>query len=62
MLIDYTYVPNTDVKVFEAADVDALMEAPFGPEMKGFLDAMNKILGIDGKAIEEGVKDATKST
>lgn len=62
MLIDYTFVPNTGEKVFEPADAEALLAIPFGAEMKRFTDAMNEILGIDSKQIENGIKDATKST
>lgn len=62
MLIDYTYLPNTQEKVFESADAEALLAIPFGEEMKRFTDAMNEILGISSKEIEMGIKDATKSS
>lgn len=61
MLIDYTFVPDTSEKVFEEADAEALLGVPFGPEMKEFMDAINEILGLEIKSVEDGVKDATKS-
>lgn len=62
MLLDYAYVPGTNEKVFEEADVEAIRALPFGPEMANLLGKVNKLLGIDGEAIAEMLKDATKST
>lgn len=61
MLLDYAYVPGTDQKVFEEADVEMIRSLPFGPEMTTLMAKVNKLLGIDGAAIEEMLKDATKS-
>jgi hypothetical protein len=61
MLIDYTFVPNTQEKVFEPADAEAIMGIPFGKDMKLFTDTMNEILGVSAKDIEGAIKDATKS-
>lgn len=61
MLIDYTYVPGTDEKVFEEADVDAIQKIPFGPQMKNYIDQMNTLLGVDPVKTEDAIKDATKS-
>lgn len=61
MLTQFTFVPGTEEKVFEDADADALIKLPFGEQMQRFIDAMNEILGVDAKKLEEAVKDATKS-
>ena len=61
MLLDYAFVPGTDEKVFESTDVEMIRALPFGPSMTDLLAKVNKLLGIDGAAIEEMLKDATKS-
>ena len=61
MLSDYTYVPGTNEKVFEREDVDNMRGLPFGGEFQRLMDKVNKLLGIDPKAVEDGVRGAEKS-
>lgn len=63
MMTGYAYIPGTNEKVFEEGDADAIMELPMGPDMKRFLDAMNKLLGVevDAKELEAKISDRTKS-
>ena len=61
MLLNYAYVPGTEEKIFEREDVEMLRGLPFGPSMTDLMAKVNRLLGIDGAAIEEMLKDATKS-
>lgn len=53
-LINTCFVPNTDEKVFDEADVASLMRVKFTPDMKRLVGAINKVLGGD-EAIDEAV-------
>ena len=61
VLVDYAFVPGTNERVFELADVEAIRALPFGDEMTRLLSTVNRLLGIDSAAVEEMLKDATKS-
>lgn len=61
MLMSYTYVPDTDEKVFETADEEPLRGLPFGPDMQRISQAVNKLLGTDMGGIDTLVEDARKS-
>lgn len=62
MLADYAFVPGTNEQVFEAADIEQIKELPFGAEFQQLITQINKLLGIDPKELEAGVKDAEKSS
>lgn len=47
LLIRSCYVPGTNEKVFDEADVDALKQIPFGPELTTLQSAINDLLGVD---------------
>lgn len=59
-IINNCYVPGTDTRVFEDADVELLMQKKFTPDMRRLNKAINKILGGDEELVQE-VKDGTKS-
>lgn len=61
MLISYAYVPGTSDLVFDEADVDALMELPFGKDMNVLTTTVGELMGQDVKAVEAAITDATKS-
>ena len=61
MLLDYAFVPETDEKVFEPADVDSLRTLPFGPEMTNLIMKITELLGTDPAAVEAEIKNAEKS-
>lgn len=61
MLTDFTYVPGTNEKVFEEADIDALRELPFGDDMTNYLEEIQGLLGIAPKEVDKALKDAEKS-
>jgi hypothetical protein len=59
MLIKYCYVPNTDDRIFETADAEALLGLPFNSDMQRLSTTLNKLIG--GQKLMEATKDATKS-
>ena len=59
-IIKNCYVPGTNERVFEDADMELLMEMKFTPDMRRLNGAINKILAGD-EAILKEVEDNTKS-
>jgi hypothetical protein len=59
-IVNNCYVPGTDQRVFEVADVDVLMTKKFTPDMRKLNAAINRILGGD-EALQKEVEDNTKS-
>ncbi len=57
ILIENSYIPGTDEKVFEEADRDALMKLPFNADLMSVARALEELTGIDVKA-EEGNLEA----
>jgi hypothetical protein len=60
MLINYTFVPGTQEKVFEEADAEAIMQLPFGPDMNRYTTEVNKLVGISTEGLEKLVGNAMK--
>ena len=52
MIINYVYVPGTNEKVFEEADVAGILELPFGEDLARLQEAITKMTSIDVKAAE----------
>ena len=48
-LINNTYVPGTDTKIFSIADYDSLVKLPFGSSMTDLIEAVNALSGVDVK-------------
>lgn len=57
MLTNYCYVPGTDDLVFDKADIEALLELPFGDDMQKINKAIERLTGVDSKAVAEAVVD-----
>lgn len=62
MLTDYAFVPGTDEKVFEEADIDNIKQLPFGAEFTGLITQVNKLLGLNPEEVSTAIKDAEKSS
>ena len=65
MMLDYTYVPGTEEKLFDDADIASLGKLPMGKEFNTYMDGINDLLGVTvpgKKTLEEQVTDATKSS
>jgi len=54
MLVDSCFVPGTNEKVFEDADIDALGELPFGGSYNALIDKVQSFMDISKKVEEEG--------
>lgn len=58
-IINVSYVPGTNDKVFEDADLEVLNAAKMSPDMKKLITAVNRVLGGDEdlpKLVEEEKK------
>lgn len=47
MIIEYSYVPGTNVLVFEEADTDAILELRFGEDLRKMQAAITELTGVD---------------
>lgn len=60
-IINNCYVPDSNDKVFEEADLEVLGTLRFSADMKKLTAAINKVLG-DDSALTKAIEDNTKST
>lgn len=47
LLVDYCFVPGTDIRVFEDADMDSLLSMPFGDDLLRVNQTIAKLTNID---------------
>lgn len=60
-LVRYAFIPKTEIHVFEAADADAIMQLPFGADMVGVTEALEKLTSVNfqgGKSTSSSTPDA----
>lgn len=60
MLVDYSFVPGTNDKVFEEEDIDNLRTLPFGAEFQSLIGKVNSLLGIDPAEVAADIQEAKK--
>lgn len=53
LLLNNAYVPGTKIKVFDEADLDGLLNRPFGTEMRRVSQLMNQLMGIEVEGVAE---------
>ena len=53
MVVRYAYVPGTEEKVFDEADVDTILSMPFGKDLRTLNETITELTGVD-VAGEEG--------
>jgi len=53
VLIDHAYVPGTDTKVFDFADLDQLKTLPFNEDMSKVAEAVGQLTNVNVKAAEK---------
>lgn len=46
MIIDYTFRPGTDERIFEIADKDSLLAMPYGEDMNRMSRALNELTAL----------------
>jgi hypothetical protein len=47
ILVDHAYVPNTDQKIFEPTDKDALLQMPFGGDFLEVSNALEELTNVN---------------
>lgn len=61
VLLNYAYVPGTNDKVFEEADLEGIRELPFGDDMMRLSTAVAELTGADLEKLVKKIEDNTKS-
>lgn len=61
-LVDYAYVPGTEVKVFEPEDVDSIKQLPFGADLLRVSNALEELTEVNFLAKSDTSKSAPTST
>ena len=61
-LIRHAYVPDTEEKVFETADLDGLMALPFNSDMSALSDIIVKLSNVQISDAEKNSDATTSST
>ena len=56
-IINYCFIPETDVKIFEEGDRPQILKWPFGKDFLAVQNAISELMGIDIKKEEEDLKD-----
>ena len=47
MMVRYAFIPGTNERVFEMADLDVLMSMPFGDDFVKLNEAITKLTGVN---------------
>lgn len=53
MLINYAYIPGTDIKIFDAEDMDQLLAMPFNEDWMAINKAIASMTGVEEEVKEE---------
>ena len=61
VLLNFTYVPGTDLKVFDEMDIEKLESLPFGVELQLLMDTWREISGIKVEEAEKNSKASPSS-
>jgi hypothetical protein len=51
--LEFCYVPGTDTRLFDDADLDMVLGLPFGEDFQKVQDVINKLMGVSDKDIKE---------
>jgi len=51
--LEFCYVPGTDERLFDEADLDGILALPFGEDFQKVQDVINKLMGVSEKAIQD---------
>jgi len=55
--IEFCYVPDTGERLFDDGDLESILNLPFGEDFQRVQDAINKLMGVDEKAIQDAEKN-----
>lgn len=62
MVVRYAYVPGTNERVFEDADIDAIMQMPFGADLANLNVKIAELTNVDILGEEGNSEEAQDST
>ena len=62
LLIGYCFVPGTDERIFEDADLDTVMGLPFDKDMEALNKVIMDMTGIDIAGAEKNSEEASSDT
>lgn len=62
MIIEYSFVPGTNVQVFEEADIDSILDLRFGEDLRKMQAAITRLSGVDMERAKEDVKSPLDET
>lgn len=62
MMISYCFVPGTNEKVFEVADIDGILELPFGEDVSKINEIIAKLTSIDITGEEKNLEESRGSS
>jgi hypothetical protein len=61
LVVDYAYIPGTNERVFEVADIPVLLEMPFGPEWVEIQRSISKLMGVTEEDVARVEEQLNKS-
>ena len=56
LIIEYSFVPGTDERVFEDTDLEFILRWPFGEDLITIQNAIAELTGVDIAAAEEEIR------
>lgn len=59
ILMNNTFVPGTDIPVFDEADIEQLESMPYGSDFNDIVEAYNTMSGI---SVEKAIKNSAETT
>ncbi len=62
MIIEYSYVPGTQIRVFEEADIDSILDLRFGEDLRKMQAAITRLSGVDMDQAKEDIKSPLEET
>ncbi len=57
VLVEFCYIPGTDIKVFTSGDKDSILNLPAGEWVTKINEAINKMTGVDIKEAEKNLSE-----
>lgn len=61
MMLDYTFIPGTNERLFDDADVESIKGLPFGADLQRFIAKTQSLLAIKAAEVIKTVGEAEKS-
>ena len=62
MIIEYSFIPGTNDKVFDKADLETIENMPFGQDLRRLQDAITELTGIGDDAQKDMEKNSEETS